>query len=225
MLPPFRSLALTGLLLLLAAPLRADMIQIDFDLGATTISALGGAIVIPPEGSIGAASASIRVPGVVTGTVSSGPGSITGLTFSNVTVDGTVLGAATITGPATAAQLAPAPGTLASLGRFVMTGNMLLQATGTFQCVGNAILCDGFPVSFSGTQTVGGPVTLNFGSLGVSGAATVTGVLTLSLGGLVATFDLVGQEVSRSYVPEPPRVAGLAAAFVLLGGLLWLRRR
>jgi len=222
----FRSFALASLLVLLASPLRADMIQIDFDLGASTITALGGAIVIPPDGSIGAASATILVPGTGAVTPSLGAGSITGLTLSNITVNGTVLGLATITGPATAAQLTvPALGTLASLGKFVMTGNMLVMATGTFQCVGNALVCGGFPISFSGTQTVNGPVTINIGSISVSGAATATGNLSLSLGGQAAILGLVGQEVSRTFIPEPTRVAGLAAAAVLLGGLVWWRRR
>lgn len=222
----FYLLALASALSLAASTARADMIQIDFDLGASTISALGGAIVVPPDGSIGAASATIFVPGMPSGTVSLGAASVSGLTISTISVNGTVGGVATITGPATAAQVgSPALGTLASLGQLVLTNPMFMVATGIFQCTGNPFICAAFPLSFSGTQTINAPVTINIGNINSPGNATATGSIVLSLGGQVATLNLVGQEVSRMYVPEPGRVLQLGAAAALLVGLVWYRRR
>jgi hypothetical protein len=141
-------------------------------------------------------------------------------------VNGTVGGVATITGPATAAQVgSPALGTLASLGQLVLTNPMFMVATGIFQCTGNPFICAAFPLSFSGTQTINAPVTINIGNINSPGNATATGSIVLSLGGQVATLNLVGQEVSRMYVPEPGRVLQLGAAAALLVGLVWYRRR
>lgn len=217
-----RTLRLATLLSLLALlPLagQADEIEIELDLTGSSVSAVGGEILIPPEGSITAASATLIVPGSGSVTASSGPASLRDLVL-DLTVDATVFGLADITGTVTATQLGTGFGTLsAGLGAFNLTQSLFVEATGFIDCAGFGCgLVGTFPATFNGTQTFAPPLSIGVGGLGTAGSATVMGSLLLDLAGQSAILTLVGAETSRTFVPEPSHLLQLAVA----GGLLML---
>lgn len=213
------------LALLVLAPLagRADMIEIEFDLTGSSVSAVGGLINVPPDGMITAASATIAVPGSGSVTASAGPASLRSLIL-DLTVDASVFGS-TVMGGATATQFAPAFGTLTGgLGVLSLTQSLFVEATGAFDCSG--LLCGAigtFPATFNGTQTFQPPLGLGVSGLGTAGAAQLAGTITLSLAGQTAVLSIVGAETSRTFVPEPSHLVQLAAAGALVA-LLFVRR-
>jgi len=210
---------LLSLLVLLPLAGGADEIEIDFDLTGSSVSAVGGQILIPPEGTITAASAKLIVPGTGSVTASSGPASLRSLVL-DLTVDATVAGLADVTGTVTASQLGTGFGTLsAGLGAFNLTQSLFVEATGFIDCAGFGCGFVGtFPATFNGTQTFPPPLSIAVGGLGTAGAATVMGSLLLDLAGQTAVLTLVGAETARTFVPEPSRLLQLAAA----GGLVVL---
>ena len=185
---------------------------------------MGGLIEIPPDGAISAAGATLRVQGAGSLTPLAGPAAISDFTIA-LTVDANVFGAV-VTGFLTATQNGPAFGVLsAGLAGLQLTQTLLLDATGFFDCSGALCgLVGTFPATVNGTQSLPPPISLTLNGLATLGAAQVGGTLLLSLAGQTALPSLVGTEVSRTFVPEPLRIAQLAAAAVLLA-LLWRRRR
>lgn len=208
----------------LAAPAGAAVIEIDFDFTATTVSAVGGLINIPPDGAVTSGSATVRVPGNGTATISSGTGSISGFTLG-ISVNAFTLGVV-VTGSVNAAQLGSAMGTLsASLMQLALTSPFLIQSAGNLDCTGAAAVCaflGTFPVSFSGTQTLPPPFQLAIANVNTPGSAVVTGTTFVTIGGQSAILSLVGNEVSRTELPEPAPMLQLGAAGL---ALLFLARR
>ncbi len=222
-----RILALAAAVAALAhAPARADLVKIEFDLGASSISAFGGLVTVPPDGTIQAASATVIVTGQGTSTINSGPVTLKTLSLSG-TVNANPLGLVTVTGPVVANELSPAMGSLtANLANAFFPNPLLLIATASIQCMGAFCPIVGtFPITLNGTQTLNGPFTIPIGNLGTPGAATLSALFTLNLAGDAVLVNLVGSEVSRTFLPEPVRVLQLGAAGVALAGLGWLRRR
>jgi len=221
-----------ALLPLLAALLQAgtsaaDVIEIEFDFGGSSISAAGGFINIPPDGTITAASARVRVPGTGVATPLPGAGRMSAFTLG-VTVDAMTFGI-TLTGSAQVTQNGTAPGTLtAGLGVLKLTQPFYMQATGAFDCLGSTGACalfGTFPTTFNGPQTILPPSQLSVAGLATPGAATAQGIIPISLGGQTAVLLLSGSEVSRTFVPEPTRMVQLAVALAALAGLAAWRRR
>ncbi len=216
------------LALTLSSEARADLVLIDFDFSGSTISALGGLIVIPPSGTINSASGTMRFSADgTTGLVGPGQVNLTGLTL-DVDVNA-VLGSppvATITGMVTGNQVAFANGTLsAALGQAVFGGNMFLSLDVLLNCT-PTVICGGlgFPISIMGLQTLSNLGTIAVQSINNFGNAAVTATLSITLGGNAAQLQLVGVEVQRTYVPEPGSAALFGMGILGVAGYGWRRR-
>jgi hypothetical protein len=211
--------------LLLAAPaLRAGTIEIEFDLTGSTLSALGGHINVPPDGTITSGIVRMRVPGV--GSMSASPGPARFSAFSlGLTVDA-LLSGALVTGSASMNQNGVAHGSLTTAFVYLTaTSPFLVSATGSFQCTGIDCAAFGtFPVTFNGIQTVGPPAAFALGSINVPGQARARGTLLMMLGTHTAVLGVVGSEISRTFVPEPswPWQAAVLAGCIAV--FTWLRR-
>ena len=214
------------LLLLGSAPAaRAGQITIDFDLSGSSISILGGAIVVPPDGSITSASTKLQVEGSGNASASAGPARLESLTLAG-TVSGTVLGTMTLTGGINASQIGSAAGllnpalTLAAFGGAgVLSVNALINCTPGAACIALGT----FPISVTGPQTFSPFGSFQIGNINSVGNATLAGQLSLTLSGLTAVFNLAGTEISRTYVPEPSTFSLLGVA--LIGVAACYRRR
>jgi hypothetical protein len=189
--------------LLAASAGHAGAIDIEFDLTGSVVNTLGGRVTVPPDGTITAGTVRMRVPGAGAGTASAGPSRLSAFSMG-LSVDALVSGAS-VAGTAMMAQNGIASGTLTGmLTHLAVTSPLLVSATGSFQCNGAGCAALGtFPVSFNGLQTVGPPVNFTVNGLGASGQATARGTLLMRLGTRTAVLDVVGSEISRTFVPEP----------------------
>jgi len=216
------------LLLLGSAPAaRAGQITIDFDLSGSSISILGGAIVVPPDGSITTAGTKLEVQGSSSANAAAGSALLKSLTLSG-TVSGTVLTAATLTGGVSASQVGSVAGalnpalTLAAFGGpGVLSVNALINCTPAGIC--GAL--GAFPISITGPQTFSPFGSFQVGSINNVGNATLSGQVSLTLGGLTMVFNLVGAEISRTYVPEPSTFSLLGIALIGVAACRWRRVR
>ena len=213
-----------GLLLGLAAPSQAGQVLIGFDFSGSTISVLGGAINIPPDGSITSASATLHAQSAGTAPtllVAPGSAALANLTLA-ATVNANVFGNV-ITGGVGANGLAPAAGSLtAGLNNAIFGGSLAL--TGLINCAGAGCTVLGLPTSLTGTQYVAfGSVPI--GSINNVGNATMNGLFSLTIGGFTAVLNLVGTEVSRTFVPEPNTFGLVALGMAGLAGARARRRR
>ena len=121
------------LLLLGSAPAaRAGQITIDFDLSGSSISILGGAIVVPPDGSITSAGTKLQVEGSSNANASAGPARLESLTLAGTISPTTLLGGAvTVSGGVNASQTGSAAGVLnpaLTLAAFGGTGVLSINA-------------------------------------------------------------------------------------------------
>lgn len=223
-----RRFALLVALVLLPSAAHAGEIEINFDLTGTSVSALGGALSIPPAGTISAASWKITVPG--TGSVTPSGGAAT---FESLTIDATIgtniLGAS-ITGFLVASQVGTGMGTLnpaLSLLQiqpvFFLDVDIFADCSG-FGCI---FLPDVFPISLNGTQTLNTVLGVAASGLSTLGNAMLSGTLTFTFNTITATVMLVGTEVSRTFLPEPTQLVQLGAGglALLALGLVSRRRR
>ncbi len=213
-----------------AGPARAGFITIDFDFSGSTISILGGALVVPPEGSVTSASGNATVPG--TAIDSAGPG---GAQFAGLTLVGTINGTvpfATITGNFTAVQQGTAAGGLTgALSNVQINPPVFLDVDALIGCTG--ALCSFFglsmPVTVNSVQTILQQFTLGIGNINSVGAATVNGVIGVTLAGFTAVINLQGTEVNRTFdpIPEPGTFAlvGLGLLGIAGAGVRAARRR
>lgn len=211
--------------LALALPAHAGRIDIDFDFSGSSVSLLGGAVNIPPDGQITSASGQIGVPGA--GLVTATPGA--GARFRDLaieaTLDATTFGA-TLTGSAQATQLGGGNGSLtAGLGNLLF-GNVQLGVAVAIGCTGPTGVCSALslPLASSGPRTfVLGSVPIS--GLGTLGAGALSGSFSITLAGFTAVLNLVGTEVSRTFVPEPDTFALVALGMAGLAGARSFRRR
>jgi hypothetical protein len=210
--------------LLTTSSAHAGAIIIDYDLGSSVVSMLGGLISIPPDGSITSATATVVVPGSSLSNASAGPGNLQGLNLA-ASVNATVVSAATLTGGFTGVQVGNAAGTLTGgLGNLVL-GTLNLNLTGVINCT-PAGICGAlgtFPILLMGTSPITGIGNVGIGGVNTPGAGTLNAVLPIMIGGAAAQINLVGQEVSRSYVPEPSSFGLLGLGILGLAGVGWRR--
>jgi hypothetical protein len=209
-----------------ASSATAGTITVEFDLSNSAISILGGALTIPPDGSITSASATVVVQGSNATSPSAGAASLKALTIA-ATINGTVGGAVSLTGNLSGNQIGTAAGSLTGgLGNLLM-GTLTLSLNGNVNCFGGLCGVLGtFPVSLLNSMSVlSGPVGLGIGGLGTLGSATLTALLSLSVGGNPAVVNLVGQEISRTFVPEPNTFGLVGLGLLALSGAGWRRTR
>jgi hypothetical protein len=216
------------LLLLGSAPAaRAGQITIDFDLSGSSISILGGAIVVPPDGSITSAGTTLQVQGSGNANASAGPARLRSLMLAGTISPTTLLGGAvTVSGGVSASQIGSAAGVLnpaLTLAAFGGTGVLSINALINCTPPGSSCSLLGLPISISGPQTFSPFGSFQVGSINNVGNATLGGQLSLTLGGLTAVLNLVGTEISRTYVPEPSTFSLLGMA--LIGVAACYRRR
>ena len=217
----------TAVVLLLAAPsARAGTITIDFDLTGSGVVLLGGILNIPPDGSITAASARVTVQGSNLTNASAGAAQLSNLTLM-ATINGTVGSAVVLTGGFSGTQIGGGAGSLSGGLANLIVATLTLNLNGLVNCFGGLCPALGtFPVSAVNSVTVlTGIGSMGIGGLGTLSAATLNGVLSLTIGGATAVVSLVGQEVNRTFIPEPNTFALVGLGMLGLAGLGWRRNR
>jgi hypothetical protein len=217
-----RRVAATVFLLLLPLASQAGTVTVEFDFTGSSVAILGGFIDVPPDGSISAGSGLLEVEAAGSATPSGGPARLSNLSLAG-TLDKNGLGV-NITGAIAATQPGTANGNLtAGLGSLSFNP-FLMNFTGFANCSntgpGSGCTVLGLPTTFTG------PKTFTLTSLGVSSLASVgnaglNGTFTFTRGGFTAVLNLVGNEVSRTFVPEPNTFGLLALG---LAGVAALRR-
>lgn len=202
-----------------AIPAQAQFELVTFDLTSeSSLSLLGGTIVTPPDGSLTVGSLTLLLPSSAPGVPTPGAGVVLqGFTLAG-DVSKNVAGQAFVSGPFAADQVGPVSGSLsAGLTEIDFTGQSLsAQLDVNLGCVGAGCSLLGFPVSESGVSLFELGVLSAF-SLDQAGSARVEGLVDLELGGVLGTFDLVGIESSRVFVPEPGTALLLGAGLALMG--------
>jgi len=236
--------------LMLSTNAQADTVEIDFDFGNSIMSFLG-MITIPPDGTINSMGATTILPAVKTGggatSVQTGSAQLKNLTV-DMTLSAQVGLFTLITGPVIVSQVGTSTGSFTNTQTVMFggTGNGTGTGTGTglgmslfvsayLNCFGAFCgLIGNFPVSIMGTNPPppGQAFTVTLASLNAPGAATVNGTMPISIppettagSPFTGTIFLEGNEVSRTYVPEPGSLAQLIPGAVALAGLSRRRRR
>lgn len=218
-----RSAAATALLLLLPMASHAGKLTVQFDFTGSSVAILGGFINVPPDGSIGAASGQVEFGAAGNATPTAGPAFL-----SNLALSGTLAKSGfgvNVSGAIGATQPGTASGNLtAGLGNLNFNP-FLLNLSGFANCAntgtGTGCTVLGLPTTFTG------PKLFTLTGLGVSnlssvGGAALNGSFSFTLGGFTAVLNLVGNEVSRSFIPEPNTFGLLALG---LAGVAAMRRQ
>ncbi len=198
-----------------------EVIHFDFT-PDTSFSLLGGTIVTPPDGTLDLGAGRISVEATAPGVLI--PGGV--FIFDSLEIAGTVskdvFGAAQIDGDYAASQSAPLVGTLAPAmngGNF--SADLALNVNIVLGCVGSGCSSLGFPISDIGLSLLSVSF-LSVTDLAVSGNARITANFPIEVDGVLGTLDLIGVEVSRSFVVPEPGTFILVAAGLL--GLAAQRR-
>jgi hypothetical protein len=210
-------IAMVVALMLAASGARAGQLTVDFDFSGSSVAILGGFITVPPDGSISSASGQVvlNAPGLLT--AAPGPAQLANLAFAG-TIAKNDLGV-NISGAIGGSQVAAAAGSLSTGLDHLSFSPFQLSFTGFANCTSTGPGCGvlGLPATFDETKlfTI---ASLAVGNLGVAGGAFVSGTFDFTVGGFTAVLNLVGNEVARTWVPEPNTfglvalgVAGLAA--------------
>lgn len=212
-----------GLCVLLASDAfgqATERITFDFT-GGSSISLLGGTILIPPDGTLDVGSGRIDIEATAPGVYV--PGGL--FTLSGLNIGGTVLrnfpGQADLSGTYSASQVGPLVGTLApGLTGGDFTSDLALDMDTQIGCTGPGCGSLGFPISDVGVSLFA--VTfLPVVDLGVPGFAQISASFEIEVDGVLGTMNLVGVEVARTFVPEPGTFVLVAGGF---GILAWRRR-
>jgi hypothetical protein len=216
-------MGLVLLALLLPLSSQAAKIQVEFDLAGSSVSVLGGFIDIPPDGSVTSGSAQLEFQALGSATPIAGPAK-----FKNAQLAGTIAksglgvditGAVGMTQPGTGNGNLTAGLSSASFNPFLVNFTGFANCANTGSGSGCTVL--GLPTTFTGPKLVSLP-SLGVGQLASVGNATLQGTFTFTLGGFTAVLDLVGSEVSRTFIPEPNTFGLLALG---LAGVAVIRRQ
>lgn len=187
----------------------SERIVFDFT-GGSSLSLLGGTIVTPPDGTLDLGTARIDVEATAPGVYVAGGQFL----LENVEVAGTmsktIPGAAEISGSYAAAQVGTLAGTVAlglDGGQFVDPLSLFLDVD--VACTGTGCGALGFPILDLGISLL----SLGFlpvDDLGIPGSARIEASIPIEIDGVLGTLELVGVEVSRTFIPEPGTFALLA---------------
>lgn len=217
-LPSLSRVAAVASLVLLASTARAGQLTVDFDFSGSSVAVLGGFITVPPDGSITSASGQLvlTAPGLLT--AAAGPAQLANLALAG-TIAKNSLGV-NITGAIGATQPAVAAGSLSTGLDHLVFSPFQLNFTGFANCTSTGPGCGvlGLPATFNESKTFT-IASLAVGGLGINGGAFLNGTFDFTIGGFTAVLNLVGNEVARTWVPEPNTfsllalgLAGFAAA-------------
>ncbi|MFP8878405.1 MAG: PEP-CTERM sorting domain-containing protein [Myxococcota bacterium] len=224
------ALTAAALTVILTAPgARAGTITIDFDLSNSVVSILGGVIVIPPGGSITSAAATVTIQGSSISDPVAGEAALSNLNLQ-ASVNQTIAGIANLTGSFSGSQVGAANGSLsAGLGKLVInTVTMNLSALINCAPAGPCGILGSFPISVMSTSPITGVGSLGVGGFGTFGNGTLNAILSVTIAGNPARINLVGQEVSRTFmptVPEPSTFGMFGLGMLGLAGLSGRRSR
>lgn len=219
--------ALLTVVPILAAPAaNAGSVEIEFDLTNSTLTMLNGILTLPPDGTITAATARVTVPAASLSAPLSGVAQVSSLVLSG-TLNGTVGGAVLLTGGFSGNQVGGGAGVLSGGLANLALGSLSLDLNGIVNCFGGQCPALGtFPISATNWLTVlTGLDSFGVGGLATPGAGTLTGVLPMNLAGNSVVVSLIGQEVSRIFVPEPGTGSLLGLAVLGLLGARAARGR
>jgi len=197
-----------------------DRIVFDFT-SNSTFSLLGGTVQTPPDGSIDVGHGIVFIEAATSGAYLSGAPVV----LDNITVSGSVSklvgGSTQVDGTFSASQPSPLVGSLApALDGADFTDPLGLDLDIAIGCTGPGCASLGLPASDVGLSLL----SLSFlpiNDLGVVGGASIQATVPIEVDGVLGTLDLVGVEVSRTFIPEP-------GTFVLVAtglGVLAARRR
>jgi hypothetical protein len=200
-----------------AAAQLSERITFDFRSGST-ISLLGGTIVTPPDGTLDFARARVLVDATAPGVYVPGGAFV----LDGTTIDGTVAkqisGVADIGGHFMASQVGSLSGVLApgqDGGQFA--SSLALDLDVMIDCTGTGCSALGMPINDVGLSLLSIPF-LPVTDLGVPGSARIETSIPIEIDGVLGTLDLVGVEVSRTFVPEPGTFALVAVGLGILAG-------
>jgi hypothetical protein len=200
-------------------------VDIDFDLVHSVVTA-AGVIAIPPDGSIQSGTLRLSVPVTDQGDPIPGPVDISNLSFS-LTADASPF-YTEVTGPLSVVQQGTATGTLSqAMDGVVLSSPLFLDRNGTISCSGFFcwLFADAFPLVFAGVDSIPSAATWQVSDLGEPGSAAISETLAVTMNSGSAVFRMLGEERSRTYVPEPGAAQMLAAGGLGLALLGWARRR
>jgi hypothetical protein len=216
--PSLSRVAAVASLVLLASTARAGQLTVNFDFSGSSVAILGGFITVPPDGSITNASGQVVLTAAGPLTVTAGPAQLSNLAFAG-TIAKNSLGV-NINGAIGATQPLAATGSLSTGLNHLVFSPFQLNFTGFANCTSTGPGCGvlELPATFNDPKTFT-IASLAVGNLGINGAAFLNGSFDFTIGGFTAVLNLVGNEVSRTFVPEPNTfglvalgLAGLAAS-------------
>jgi len=233
--------------LVLSTSAMADTVEIEFDFSSSTMSFLG-LITIPPDGTIHSMAATTVLPaagGEGATSIQTGSALLKSL-MVDMTLNAQVGLGTLITGPVIVSQVGTSTGPLTNTQSIMFGGTGTGTGTGTalgmslfvsayLQCFGLFCgLIGDFPVSIMGTNPPppGQAFTITLAGLNTPGSGYVGGTMPISIppeyttgSPFTGTVLLTGNEVSRTYVPEPGSLAQMLSGVVALAGLSLRRRR
>jgi hypothetical protein len=209
---------LVALVLLVPCVSRAGTIFIDFQLPGSTVHALGGGLVVPPDGEVTGGTLTLAIPGSDVSTPSAGPAQLSALTLT-ADFAKTQLGV-TLSGTFAFTQQGSAAGTLGP-------GLTSLELATLFAGLMVHVECSGALCGLFGTFPMDQSDSRGFAStplaledLSQPGMASLFGTIESAPG--QPLVELVGKETGRHFVVPEPATGGL----VLLGlAALSLRSR
>lgn len=215
-----RAAALALLLAVTASPAAAqisEQIIFDFTPGSS-VSLLGGTIVTPPDGTLDFARARVLVEATAPGVYVPGGAFVLEGTNISGTVSKQIPGYADIGGHFMANQVGSLSGVLApgqDGGQFGAPLSLDLDVS--IHCAGVGCGALGMPISDVGLSLLSItflPVT----DLGVPGSARIETSIPIEIDGVLGSLDLVGVEISRTFIPEPGTFTLVAAGLAMLAG-------